>query len=86
VTGSSTERGYGVDHRRRRELLLPSAYGRPCPLCGVVMTKADDLDLDHKDPLSLNPNSTGDRITHASCNRSRGNGQRAGDTDDSREW
>lgn len=83
----STARGYGYEHQQRRAVMLPYAYGRPCPLCGQTMHPTQDLDLDHSEPLSTNPNSKGDRIVHASCNRSRGSGRREmTEVDDSRAW
>lgn len=62
---------YGWPHRRRRAALLPYAYGRPCPMCDEVMLRSQRLDLDHSTPLVLG-GTQGDRIVHASCNRSAG--------------
>ncbi len=62
---------YGHKHRLRRRMLLPHAYDQPCPLCGALMLHGQALDLDHSVPLSLDEESVGDRITHATCNRSR---------------
>jgi hypothetical protein len=79
---STTTRGLGYEHQKQRRLLLPYAIGRVCPLCPYVMTKAQayapvkgghGLDLDHSLPRSLG-GTVGDRIVHAWCNRSRGNG------------
>lgn len=67
-------KGYSYAHRKRRAELLPYAYGTPCPLCGHEMHRGEALDLDHTVPLSLGGRGIGDRITHASCNRARGNG------------
>jgi 5-methylcytosine-specific restriction endonuclease McrA len=72
TTASTTERGYGTEHQRRRREMLPSAYGTPCPLCGEVMLEDQSLDLDHIVPLSVDPSSTASRISHSTCNRSRG--------------
>lgn len=69
---TTTQRGLGADHQRRRRRLLPLAYGTPCPLCGHEMRRDQELDLDHSIPRSKG-GKHGDRITHASCNRSRGN-------------
>jgi 5-methylcytosine-specific restriction endonuclease McrA len=70
---SSDKRGYGKAHRAMRARLLPMAYGTLCPLrCGYLMLPGQALELDHSVPLALNPNSVGDRIVHASCNRKRG--------------
>lgn len=72
---SSTARGLGAEHRRARAALLPYAYGKPCPLCGEVMAKGQALDLDHVVPRAHGGHvRDGVRITHASCNRSRGAG------------
>lgn len=69
---TTTERGLGYTHQRRRRQLLPLAYGTPCPICGNLMVKGQALDLDHTLPRSRG-GVHGDRITHATCNRSRGN-------------
>jgi hypothetical protein len=69
---STTERGYGHAHQRQRARLLPHAVGTMCPLCGLPMLEGQALDLDHSRPRSIDPTSRGDRITHASCNRSAG--------------
>lgn len=73
--------GQGYDHERRRAALLPFAYGQVCPFYGRVpqcageMRRGDALDLDHSVPKSLG-GEHGDRIAHAACNRSWGNGTR----------
>jgi hypothetical protein len=36
------------------------------------MLAGQALDLDHTTPLTVDRSSVGDRITHASCNRSKG--------------
>jgi 5-methylcytosine-specific restriction endonuclease McrA len=59
---------YGHAHRKRRDALLPRAYGQPCPLCGVVMLPGMALALDHSVPIAYDPRSQGDRIVHRSCN------------------
>lgn len=69
--GSPDRRGYDKTHRGTRAALLPHAYGTTCQLCGLLMTPAQALDLDHSDPLRRNPNALGDRIVHAGCNRAR---------------
>lgn len=66
---STAARGYGTEHQRIRKLLLPSAIGTSCALCGDVMTAEQPLDLDHSTPLRVDPASVPDRIVHASCNR-----------------
>ncbi|WP_221585568.1 hypothetical protein [Microbacterium sp. G2-8] len=63
---------YGIEHQKRREELLPAAYGTPCPRCGDVMLASDDLDLGHTIDHALDSHAVGDRIEHASCNRSAG--------------
>jgi hypothetical protein len=73
---SSTERGYGAAHQKRRKQLLPLAYGTPCPICGLLMLLGQALDLDHSTPISKG-GTEGDRITHAFCNRSRADGVRS---------
>jgi hypothetical protein len=65
--GSTSGRGYGYQHQRLREALLPTAYGTPCPRCGETMLPGQPLDLDHDD------DRTGYRgMAHASCNRRAG--------------
>jgi hypothetical protein len=66
---STTERGLGGDHQKRRRLLLPYAYDTPCPLCGRLMLKGQFLDLDHEIPRVLGGTDGPVRITHRSCNR-----------------
>ena|ERR1700754_1486669 len=68
---TTTQRGYGNTHQARRKALLPSAYGTACPYCGDPMLPGQALDLDHTTPLVLG-GVQGDRIAHASCNRSAG--------------
>lgn len=65
---SASENPYGVDHQRRREELLPDAYGQPCPRCGKPMLRGQDLHLGHSEDLATNPQAVGDRIEHAHCN------------------
>lgn len=68
---SSTARGYGYAHRKRRARLLAKAYGTPCPMCDRIMQPGDKLDLDHSVPLALG-GTVGDRIVCRSCNRAAG--------------
>lgn len=63
---------YGIEHQRTRALLLPEAYGRPCPRCGLPMLRGQDLDLGHSTDLAFDPQAKGDRIEHAACNRRAG--------------
>lgn len=63
---------YGHEHQQRRAELLPDAYNTECPVCGELMLKGQDLDLDHTVAKVLNSSSKGDRILHAKCNRSEG--------------
>ena len=69
---TTTERGYGVEHQKRRALLLPAAIGTACPLCFEAMLADQALDLDHSVALVDDASSLGDRIVHARCNRSAG--------------
>jgi hypothetical protein len=66
---STTARGYGHHHQRRRAQLLPLAIGQPCPLCGETMHAHEQLDLDHE--VSAMHGGQGNRIVHAKCNRGR---------------
>jgi hypothetical protein len=63
---------YDSEHKRRRMQLLPLAYNTPCPRCGLLMLRGQELDLGHTEDLALNPAAKGDRIEHADCNRSAG--------------
>jgi hypothetical protein len=70
-SASTTARGYGWKHQRRRAALLPLAYGTACPLCGEVMLAHQALDLHHPIRLVDDSASVGTQIVHASCNRGR---------------
>jgi len=50
-------------------MLLPNAYGQPCPRCGRVMLHDQVLELDHGDDPE---NGTYLGIVHRSCNRKAG--------------
>lgn len=76
---TTTQRGYGHAHQKRRAALLAAAYGQPCPICGKLTLHGQALDLDHTTRLVDNPNSIGDRITHATCNRRGGHSSIEGD-------
>ena len=56
---------YDADHRRRRELALKEAYGKPCPRCGEPMLKGQALDFGHSEDVVLNPAAKADRMEHA---------------------
>jgi len=79
--------GLGYDHDRTRKALLPYAYGKVCPYhgkvptCPGVMRRGQLLDLDHSTPRSRGGQGAGDRMAHAACNRSWGNGTRGDRTD-----
>lgn len=74
AVGSMTKHNevYGWPHRRLRARMLPSAYGRPCHICGRVMLKGHALDLDHVVPVALGVEDSNRRIVHAHCNRRAG--------------
>lgn len=59
----------GWEHDKKRAELLPKAYGKPCPRCGLPMLKGQDLDLGHAQAMVYTGRRVGDRIEHASCNR-----------------
>ncbi len=65
---SSTARGYGTEHQRRRRELLPLFMGRNCAECGEEMRADQALDLDHSVPLRVDPTSKADRVLHRACN------------------
>ena len=66
------DRGYDAAHDATRARLLPLAYGQPCPRCSETMERGQQLDLGHSVARSVDPTSRGDRIEHATCNRSAG--------------
>ncbi len=78
----------GWEHQQTKARLLPFAYHKPCPKCGELMLPGQDLDLGHSVDLAVDPNSKGDQIEHADCNRSAGAKAQAerGKFDRSREW
>ncbi|MEJ7795542.1 MAG: hypothetical protein WKF50_08315 [Nocardioides sp.] len=63
---------YGHEHQVRKTELLPFAYNTPCPRCGKIMLRGQELQLGHSEDLALNPYSKGDQIEHADCNQSAG--------------
>ena len=95
--GTTTERGLGAAHIRRRKALLPAAIGTPCPgpADGIRSRKCTGIiingyaDLDHTVPRALG-GTAGDRIICSSCNRAAGarlgNKLRAKKPKRSREW
>lgn len=52
-----------------------SSHQKICGICEEVISSFDDMDLDHIKPYSIGGQTTlnNARLTHASCNRSRGN-------------
>lgn len=68
---TTTQRGYGREHRRLREALLPLAYGQECPLCGRAMLRGQRLDLHHVVQLAYGGGGPS-RMAHARCNRQDG--------------
>ncbi|WP_406168900.1 hypothetical protein [Streptomyces sp. NBC_00996] len=64
---STAAAGYGYAHQALRRALLPDAYGKPCPRCGLPMLRGQSLDLDHTDDRSGY-----NGMAHASCNRAAG--------------
>jgi 5-methylcytosine-specific restriction endonuclease McrA len=76
VKASSSARGLGWDHQKRRALLLRRhVEGSPCGVCLQPMFRSQDLDADHTVPRSQG-GVRADRLLHSSCNRSRGDGSR----------
>lgn len=75
---SARARGYDARHQAVRALLLPLAYGKPCPRCGEPMLRGQDLDLGHPigRPRAADPSSRADHIEHARCNRRAGDDSR----------
>lgn len=75
-TPSARARGYDARHDATRAMLLPLAYGKPCPRCGEPMLQGQALDLGHLpgQARATHPGSRGQRIEHARCNRRAGLG------------
>jgi len=65
--GKTHDRGYGRQHQKLRELLLPAAYGTPCWRCGELMLPDQDLDLGHREDRNGYAG-----MEHAKCNRGAG--------------
>jgi hypothetical protein len=58
---------YSGPHQAIRRALLPDAYGRPCPRCGLPMLAGQGLDLGHTDDRAAYSG-----MEHATCNRAAG--------------
>ncbi|GAB2906974.1 hypothetical protein GCM10027047_01550 [Rhodococcus aerolatus] len=68
-TRTTTQRGYGAAHqRRRRELLAALVDGEPCPRCGLPMHHGQVLQAGHSTDLADDPGAVADRLEHARCN------------------
>jgi hypothetical protein len=76
---TTTARGLGHEHQQQRaRLLADTPDGMPCPLCHQPMYPQSDpssVHADHTLPRSLG-GTIADRLVHARCNMSRGNGTR----------
>lgn len=66
--GTSTERGYGSAHQRRRAELLRRFVNTPCPTCGKIMHRWQKLEAGHSTPLWVDPASVADVLQHQACN------------------
>lgn len=81
---SSTARGLGHDHQvQRARLLNRHVDGSSCWWCGKPLYRNPArnpdgrvLHADHSRPRSTYGRSAADRLLHASCNESRGDGTR----------
>jgi hypothetical protein len=67
--GSSTQRGYGAEHRRLREAWRPTvnAGGVSCARCRELIDPAEPWDLGHDDDDPTRTKYQGPE--HVSCNR-----------------
>lgn len=65
--GTTTERGLGWDHQKRRAKLMQFAIGTICELCGELILPGQKLHLDHSTPRA-HGGQHGDRIVHGECN------------------
>lgn len=66
--GSSTERGYGHEHRTRAQELRRRFTGTPCSVCGCTLQRWQKLEAGHSTPLRVDPTSVADILVHADCN------------------
>lgn len=74
MAGATTSKGLGWSHQKRRAALLRALVdGTPCAECGLPMDRSQQLDADHSIPRSQG-GTRADRLLHATCNRSRGDG------------
>ena len=81
TTRTTTQRGYGHTHQKRRQALLRGHQdGTPCPWCGRPMYRNPQHNWDHQ-PLHAdhtNPLAKGgehaDRLMCATCNKQRHSG------------
>lgn len=66
-TGTTTERGYGVEHQRLRRQLarLVAAGGAVCVRCGELIPPGEPWDLGHDD----DDRSRHSGVEHRKCNR-----------------
>lgn len=56
---STSDRGYGSEHRSIRRALLDAPYGQPCHHCGMPMLSGQALDFDHTvGPTAASPTRT----------------------------
>lgn len=73
---TTTQRGLGWQHQKQRARLLRQHQdGDLCGHCGKPMYKSQPLQADHTLPRSMG-GTKADRLLHAWCNESRGNGSR----------
>ncbi|MEU6580656.1 hypothetical protein [Nocardia sp. NPDC046763] len=73
---STTQKGLGWRHQQAVEQLKQRHVdGSPCWWCGKPMYLSQALDGDHSQSRSRG-GVLADRLLHASCNRSRGDGRR----------
>lgn len=70
--GTREDQGYGRQHKQVRTDLIPQWIGRPCPDCGDLMTDPTQMVADHSTPLSVNRNSTADRMHCRKCSNRQG--------------
>jgi 5-methylcytosine-specific restriction endonuclease McrA len=72
MVGTTTQRGLGWSHQKRRAYLLRNLTdGTPCAHCGQPMYRTQKLEADHTLPRSQG-GTTADRLLHMRCNRQLG--------------
>lgn len=83
---TTTQRGYGHKHQKRRHLLLTRHIeGTLCNRCHQPMYKTQGLDAGHPDDQPASQGGMADRLEHITCNRGAPNRAATPDLNQARE-